>query len=153
MTRSTQPGLPQPGDDLFLEHQLHFVRDAGQAGDRRPADLHPDAGCRPDRVRQRLGSLGKERLDAVALGHHAIAAGKHGGDRRQRFGIFDQRHAGALGQRLARQVVLGRPQAAGHHDQVGPLAGDPEDRQMVFQHVAQGRVERDRDPQAPRAAD
>ena len=57
------------------------------------------------------------------------------------------------GECFARQVVLRRPEAAGHHDQVGPLTGDPEGRQMVFQHVAQRRVERDRDPERPRAAD
>ena len=65
----------------------------------------------------------------------------------KRIRIFDQRHAGALGECFAGQVILRGPKAAGHHDQVCPVAGVPEGRQMVVQHVAQRRVERDRDPE------
>ncbi len=86
--------------------------------------------------------MGKERLNPVPLGHDAIAAGKHGRDGGKRFGMFDQGDAGALGQRFAGQIVLGRSESPGDQDELRPLDGSAERRQMVGQDIAQGRVER-----------
>ncbi len=45
--------LPQPGHHLLAKHELHLRGYAGKTGERRPADLHPDAGRRADRVGKR----------------------------------------------------------------------------------------------------
>ena len=147
-----QAVLPQPGDDLLLEHQLHLGGTPGrQATVARPIRIQMP-GAVPTGFGKRLGPLGKERLDAVPLGHHAIAAGEHRGDRRERIGVFDQRHARATG-RVPR--ASGHPGSAPGRRVITTRSarshGGPEDRQMVFQHVAQRRVERRPRSPGPRA--
>ena len=79
--RVAKPWRPEERDDLIVEHPLHLVRDAGQAGEPGPADLHGDSRRGADRVRQRLGAFGKQGLDPVPLGHHAVPPGEHRLDR------------------------------------------------------------------------
>ena len=63
ITRVDQPSLAEPGDHLLVEHDLHLGRDAGQAGDDRPAEPHPDP-----RARSRRGSAAARRRRGTAPG-------------------------------------------------------------------------------------
>ena len=125
MTRSTKPSWRSRG--TTCSRNISFISDGTpgrQANAARPI-LIQMPGAVPTGLGSGSAPCGKEGLDAVSLGHHAVAAGEHRRDRRQRLGVLDQGDAGALGQGLARQVVLGRAQAAGHDHQIGPLASRP----------------------------
>jgi hypothetical protein len=141
--------VSKPGDDLLVEHDVHLGGDPRHAADDRPADRHPEPGGGPDPVRQRLGTEGDERLDPVPLGHRALAPGEEGRDGVERPRVLDQRDARHERQGVAGQVVLRRPQPAGHQHEVRPSGRHPECGDILVEVVAQRGVEVDRDPHPP----
>ena len=121
-----------------------------QANAARPM-RHPDARRRADAVGQRLGPSGNSAWtrfrSAIARLRRAniaaIAASEAGSS------TSGTPAAWARASRVRSSWV--GPEAAGHDDQVGPVGGDPEGRDVLVQVVAERRVEGDRDAQRTRA--
>ncbi len=141
-------GRPAPGTSVSFREG----RRAGRRPWSRPIFIQMP-GAVPTRVGKRLGPPRKKRLDAVSLGHRAIAAGEHRRDRRQRIGVLDQRHAGDTGPgpRGSGRPAWDRGRRSSPPGRPGSKAVR-KTAEMVVQHVAQRRVERDRDAQRSRAA-
>ena len=124
-----------------VEHRLHLARRPGQQdddGDRRPVEQQPRGAA--VRVVEHGGAARHHRLAAVDR-RHAQAALREarldlGDDRR----VLVQRQAEHLGDDVARQVVVGRPEPAGEDDEVGALERLPEDRRQIGAAIADDRL-------------
>ena len=103
------------------QHLLHLVRHARHGVDHLGADRADQARCRARHLRDRPGAFRHVRLAQVVLGHVAAARGEQGADALGDLGVADQAHAHHRGNRLARDVVLGRAQAAAQDHRVGAL--------------------------------
>ena len=108
----------------------------GQHDDRHRARGHDQARRGADRV-QRGRALGHHRLLAVGLPQRlgvdpeaAREPAQDLGDLRLHLLVEDQLAAGEAGDDLGREVVGGRPQAAGGDDQVQPLRGAEAQRRL-----------------------
>ena len=119
------------------------MRNARQRARPSLANLHPNAGRGADAVGKRLGSLGKQGLQAVSLGHRSIAPREHRRYGLERRGVLDQSHVSNPRQGFTSQVVLRRPEPSREDDQAGPFGGDSKRVDIFVEIVPQGRVKPD----------
>lgn len=126
----------QPGQHLLLPHPPHLARHAGHRDDHRTGVADEPAGGGADRVRQQLGRGDGPGLLGVPLRHRQAAAGEEGPDPVEDGGVDDRRLADHLGDRLPRQVVVGRADAAGADDEIGVRGGVADGRHQPRQVVA-----------------
>ena len=75
-------------------------------------------GAVPFGLASTVPALDHLRLTAVDVGHLQTAPREPRGDVLDQLPLLDQGPPDDGGDRVARQVVVGRTQAAGHHDQV-----------------------------------
>ena len=109
----------QVGDDVVGDHLLHLVRHARhRVDDLAVGQLAPQTRRGADRVRDRLAALGDVGLAQVVLRHVAHAGAEHLRDRLRELVVAHERHAHELGDRVAGQVVLGRPETAADEHRV-----------------------------------
>ena len=119
--QATAAGLRrQPLGDHRFQHRLHLARWPRQQHDGRRVPLQPQARRRAVRVGQHLGAAGHHRLAAVDLGHRHAAPGKALADALDDRLVHVERDPERARHRVARHVVLGRTEAAGHDDQIRP---------------------------------
>ena len=139
------PG-PQVGQDRSLEHLGHLVRHAGHRVDDLVADRADQAGCGAAGLLDDRRPLRHVGLAAVVVGHLAAAAGEEPLDPGDDRAVSNERDVHDLGDRLPRDVVLRRPEAAAHDDAVrsGQRSTEGEDDPAVV--VPDGLVEVGVDP-------
>jgi hypothetical protein len=111
--------LPEVGQDGTLEHVGHLVGDAGHGVDHLVAD-------RADEARRGAARLGDDRrprryvgLARVVGRHLAPACLEEGGDGRHHLLVALEGHVHDLGDGVARDVVLGGPEAPADDHAVG----------------------------------
>ncbi len=110
----------QIGDDVLGHHELHLVGHARHRVHDLVADRAAQARRGADRVRDRVPALGDVGLAEVVLGHVAQARAEHGRDVLGEVHPANERHAHELGDRVAREVVLGRTEPAADEHRVAP---------------------------------
>ena len=111
----------QIGDHGRADHGPHLVRHAGHRVDHLLADRADQAGRRAGHLRDRHGTVRDVRLTQVVGRHLPAARGEQRADPLGHLGAADQGHAHHLGDRLAGDVVLGRPEPAAQDHRVAAL--------------------------------
>ncbi len=113
---------------------------------------NPLPGGRPVRVVETHRAVDEHGLPAVDLGHGQVALREALRDARQLDRVLVQAPPQRRGHRLAREVIVGRAEAAGEHDDVGALQrrphGEFEVRELVPHDAASHQVDAERG-QAP----
>ena len=117
-----QPRCPdmsqQPLLDQRLEHRLQLARRTRQQHDEFFVVFDPQSRRRSVLVRQDDGAPRHHGLTPVDLGCSQPARGKALFNRLEDVGVIIQRAADEIGDNIARQVVVGRSEAARHDEQV-----------------------------------
>ena len=109
-------------DDLAAGDPARLLLARHILGEFRVDDLVTDRADqtrrRPPRLGDERGTFGEVGLPGVALGHLPTTRPEEGPDRLDHLLVPPKRHVHHLGDRLACDVVLGRPEAAAHDDGV-----------------------------------
>ena len=114
-----RPRASQPGQRLVVPHRTHLAGRAGQRDD--DAALRPSnkpAGCRAVRIRQCFGRRDPPGLLEIDLGKGHPAPFEAVAEPCLHLRVDRRFLADEGGDRLARQVVGGRSESAGGHDEV-----------------------------------
>ncbi len=114
--RPLREAAPQQG----LEHRLQLARRSRQEDQHVRARFDPLPRRRAVGVVEHDALLDDQRLAPIDGRHRDAARGEAGLELGDDGGVLDQRPADHPGDGVARDVVVGRAEAAGQHDQVGP---------------------------------
>ena len=102
--------------------------------------MSPTGQTRPGAVPRHLGDEGRAagtvRLPEIVLGHPPPARLEHAADARAHVGIAFERDAHHRGERLARDVVLRRPEAAARDHRVAARKADADALDHALEVVA-----------------
>ena len=107
---------------MSCHHALHLAGHAGHGNDRAGPALDDEARRSADRVFDQCRPRRDVGLLKIVLGHLDAETGKALLERLQRALMQLQRATGGVGDGLARDIVLGRPESAG--DQEHAAAGE-----------------------------
>ena len=86
-------------------------------------DLHHLPGRSAVGIVENHAALNDQRLTAIHVGHREAAPRKPLDESLHNLRILDERHTQHIRQRIARHIVVGRPQPAGHDHEVDAVEG------------------------------
>jgi len=143
--------LPQRARAHAVEHRLQLARRAGKQDHDPPAPLplviDKETGRGAVRVVEDDRAARHHRLAPVDLRHRQPAPLEAGADLLDDCRVLRHRQFHHLRHDVARQVVVGRAEAAGEHDHVGTLQRLPQHRREIGALVADDRLDAQVDPE------
>ena len=111
----------QVGQHRGADHRAHLVRHPGHRIDHLVAEWADQPGRGARHLGDERGAIRNVGLAQVVGRHLAPARGEQRADLLGHLGAADQRNAHDLGDRLARDVVLGRPEPAAQDHRIAAL--------------------------------
>jgi hypothetical protein len=134
------------GKHRAFHHLHHLERDAGHRVDTRaPGQLRDETRRSTADRRDVSAPLRHLRLAQVVVRHRPSGAREFRAEEAFDLGPDDHRDVQERGERVTGHVVLGRSEAAGHEDHVGPLGGFGEDLDDALEIVAHDAMVQDVD--------
>ncbi len=114
---------PEVRENPRAQQVLHLTRHARKDGERAVALFQDEAGGRPHGVREWDGASGNERLPPIRGRQREATSPEERLDLVQKLGVELELPAGGPCHGLPGHVVLGRSQAPGRDDDLGPAEG------------------------------
>ncbi len=132
--RPRPPGQPLAGERLH--HRLQLTRRTGQQHDHAVLVFQPQAWRGAIGIRHDDRALGHECLPQVDVGHLEPAPGESAAEALYDFGVLPHRASECLGDHLAREIIVGRAEAAREHDDVPSRQCGREDGPEVVARIS-----------------
>ena len=112
----------RPSDER-VRHRLQLARRSWKKHDEAVPDLHHLSGRSAVGIVENDAALNDQRLTAIHVGHREAAPRKPLAESLDNLRILDERHTQHVSQRIARNIVVGRPEAAGQDHEVDAVEG------------------------------